>query len=32
MKEMDVSRADAEKYLQQNNGDLEATLRYLIEN
>ncbi|ORX59301.1 hypothetical protein BCR36DRAFT_90670 [Piromyces finnis] len=32
MNEMDISKDDAEKYLQQNNGDLEATLKYLIEN
>jgi len=29
---MDISKADAEKYLKQNNGDLEATLKYLLEN
>jgi len=32
MNEMDISKADAEKYLKQNNGDLEATLKYLLEN
>ena len=32
MNEMDVSKANAEKYLKQNDGDLEKTLRYLVEN
>ncbi|ORX80409.1 hypothetical protein BCR32DRAFT_268892 [Anaeromyces robustus] len=32
MKEMDVGKAEAEKKLKQNNGDLEATLRYMLEN
>ncbi|KAG4106593.1 hypothetical protein H8356DRAFT_1626583 [Neocallimastix lanati (nom. inval.)] len=32
MNELDVTKAEAEKYLRENNGDLEATIRYIIDN